>query len=274
MSNSCGVSFFLDSNSCHAKSPRCLRSVPSHMAPQSKPFRHFSWARAGLPVPFVQFAVPWMDASGRWGLSRILQPLSSVWVFRISQSRMPAPGNILYRGRPMSLPRLVPCGTCSNDHQILGTPVIPGNLGSKQKDPPLLQLHKKLHLQSKLTPSWPTWSNASSLRELQQDVDMAEAQTETASQHRLVQLEADVQELRAQSKKFESWFQDAGDQVAGLKQQVGTLATKVQEQMSTTDSLHQMMGSMQASLQHELQNSMAQQTERLEALLSKQRRTA
>ena len=138
---------------------------------------------------------------------------------------------------------------------------------SKQADSKLADLEQRLKLDLEAAVKH-------QVRELQQDVDMAEAQTETASQHRLVQLEADVQELRAQSKKFESWFQDAGDQVAGLKQQVGTLATKVQEQMSTTDSLHQMMGSMQASLQHELQNSMAQQTERLEALLSKQRRTA
>jgi len=122
--------------------------------------------------------------------------------------------------------------------------------------------------------------------ELQQDADMAEAQTEAVSEAKVAQLEVDVRELKAQTHKFEQWFKNAGDQVTGLQQQVTVPSSQVQEQSNqvtslssqlheqsqASDSLRQLVGGLQASVRDEVSNALAAQTERLEALFSKQRR--
>ena len=110
--------------------------------------------------------------------------------------------------------------------------------------------------------------------ELQQDADMAESQTEAASQQRILQMETDLTELRAQNQKFESWFKSAGDQVTALQQQVGSLNSQLQETSQATTSLAAVVGNLQGSWKTDLQTAMDAQFERIESALSKQRRTA
>ena len=112
------------------------------------------------------------------------------------------------------------------------------------------------------------------VHELQQDVDMSTAQTETGQHQEVLKLRTDLEELKAQNQKFEGWFKNAGDQVSCLQQQVGSLASQVQEQGVSNAALTQMVNSMQQSWRSELQSAMDSQTDRLEALLSKQWRTA
>ncbi|OLP98940.1 Retrovirus-related Pol polyprotein from type-1 retrotransposable element R2 [Symbiodinium microadriaticum] len=103
------------------------------------------------------------------------------------------------------------------------------------------------------------------VHELQQDVDMSTAQTETGQHQEVLKLRTDLEELKAQNQKFEGWFKNAGDQVSCLQQQVGSLASQVQEQGVSNAALTQMVNSMQQSWRSELQSAMDSQTDRLEA---------
>ena len=86
----------------------------------------------------------------------------------------------------------------------------------------------------------------------------------------------EIQELREQNRKFESWFNDVGTRFCGLdskfaaqQSQLECLQASVQAQDHTTGVLQRSVEGLNSSFRAELQASMDSQMSRFEALLEK-----
>ena len=100
------------------------------------------------------------------------------------------------------------------------------------------------------------------------------------------QMETDLLELKAQSNKYNEWFQTAGEQITGLQEAVriqggtiDTLTQSVQQQATFASGLQQQVSQIENGLRHELREAtqhtaelFRQQTEHLETLLVKRSR--
>ena len=103
---------------------------------------------------------------------------------------------------------------------------------------------------------------------------------EISDDPRLSFLESNVAELKAQSEQFQSWFTEAGEKMGDLyaqvqKQQdsIAGLTETVGHAVGTAESVQAQVAQLRGEFRSDLESTLAQQTERLEALLSKKHRT-
>ena len=92
---------------------------------------------------------------------------------------------------------------------------------------------------------------------------------------------SELQELRAQTKKHESWFAEQNNRMTSFEttlqaqgQQISQLNESMQYQSSATSALQHQMVEMQTSFKDQLASSFDAQNARLEALLEKRSRTS
>lgn len=92
---------------------------------------------------------------------------------------------------------------------------------------------------------------------------------------------SELQELRAQTKKHESWFAEQNNRMTSFEttlqaqgQQISQLNESMQYQSSATSALQHQMVEMQTSFKDQLTSSFDAQNARLEALLEKRSRTS
>ena len=93
--------------------------------------------------------------------------------------------------------------------------------------------------------------------------------------------DAEINELKAQNTKFESWFSDIGVRFGKLDEQLSRqhtqmthLQSSLEAQKATTSNLQNALEGLSQSFRTELQSSMEAQTNRLEALLEKRARAS
>ena len=106
------------------------------------------------------------------------------------------------------------------------------------------------------------------------------------SDPRMTQLETDVQEMRAQTTKFEGWFQEAGTQSRAMQTQLDGLSQHVVAQESAMSQLHRSMAQTEHRIEEvagqvvanrsdvsALQSQITEGFQSMEALLSKRQRS-
>ena len=107
--------------------------------------------------------------------------------------------------------------------------------------------------------------------------------TQTFQQHqanndqRLLALESGVQELRAQSSQFKTWFEQAGNQMKSQHDTIAAVQTELQQvKTDVTNSaavVDRSLQSLQSNLSNDLDAKLSSQFERFESLLAKKHRT-
>ena len=116
-------------------------------------------------------------------------------------------------------------------------------------------------------------------KQVSETVKAADAHA-NAAETRLTQLEATVNELKHQGTKFEGWFQSFGQQVSAVQQTVAAqqadLAQVKNEVAQHSESLQQTVqtavGTIATDIAAQLQQQFNEQSNRLEALLTKKHR--
>ena len=116
--------------------------------------------------------------------------------------------------------------------------------------------------------------------------ERATAMVDDSQANRLSQLEVDVAELRKQSQRFESWFQDAGKAASDSSAKIEHMQGQINEQWQATKSMQVSLqettqslsglsvkvDSFRSAVAGELREQLDQHTARLEAMLAKKQR--
>eukprot|EP00438_Fugacium_kawagutii_P009705 Skav211708 [mRNA] locus=scaffold2852:32753:42021:+ [translate_table: standard] len=116
--------------------------------------------------------------------------------------------------------------------------------------------------------------------QLRAQVQTVHDENMTDSTSRLDQLEVSMQEMRGQQEKFTQWCHDAAKNITEIRehaaQQDGKLNFIDQQlsgQIAATEKLNTQVGGLQKNIQTEMKEQFRLQTEAIDAMLSKHRRT-
>ena len=94
---------------------------------------------------------------------------------------------------------------------------------------------------------------------------------------RIDRLESDMQELKAQNYKFESWFQEAAQSDQDMTQRISVVAQQVQahqeQLLGLQHTVHQQGATIQSATA-EMRAEMTQGFSNIEALLTKKHRSS
>ena len=117
--------------------------------------------------------------------------------------------------------------------------------------------------------------------QMQEQMKSVAEDTMIDTDHRLEQLEVNLQEMRAQQDKFQTWCNDAATQIGQLgtkmttqDQRLSMIEGQVTQNTQATQSLSTQLSSLNSSFASEMTNALEKQSAHIEAMLNKKLRTS